>query len=241
VHKLIGMPYGSSLGTADGLLTRWLQERSSGVVLFDEIEKAHPDVHRLLMGLLDEGRITSGMGERFDVSRCVAILTTNVLTHRDTDRVKLGFSATENPGDPFALLAKYFPEEFLGRLDEIIIFKTPTVPILKKIMSQKLDEALRRLQEKGIFLIYTEDRLLDHLLGATDKPWAGARDMARLIDRKLIQPIARRLIDCDTQDWVCIELTESFYRSGTLNPLPLLQDPGPPPDYPDNPATALNA
>lgn len=241
VHKLIGMPYGSSLGTADGLLTRWLQERSSGVVLFDEIEKAHPDVLRLLMGLLDEGRITSGMGERFDVSRCVAILTTNVLTHRDTDRVKLGFSATEDPGDPFALLAKHFPEEFLGRLDEIIIFKTPTVPILKKIMSQKLEEALRRLKKKGIFLIYDEDRLLNHLLAGTEGSWAGARDIIRLIERKLIQPIARRLIDHDTGEWICIELTESFYRFGALDPMPLLQRPEPPPDFPDNLASASDA
>ncbi|OPX96901.1 MAG: ATP-dependent Clp protease ATP-binding subunit ClpC [Syntrophorhabdus sp. PtaB.Bin047] len=241
VHKLIGMPYGSAFGTADGLLTRWLEERSSGVILFDEIEKAHPDVHRLLLGMLDEGRVTSGMGERFDIRRCVVILTTNVLAHRDIDRVKLGFSASDAPSDPYTLLAKHFPEEFLGRLDEIIIFRTPPAPVLRRIMAQKLREALARLKERGIFLIYDEDRLLDHLLAGTARPWAGARDMARLIERKLIQPIARRLIDCDTQDWVCIELTESFYRSGTLNPLPLLQRPGPPPDSPENPVTVLDA
>jgi hypothetical protein len=65
--------------------------------------------------------------------------------------------------------------------------------------------------------------------------------MARLIERRLIQPIARRLIDCDTQDWVCIELAESFYRFGTIDPLPLLQRPGPPPDSPENPVTVLDA
>jgi len=241
VHKLIGTPYGSAFGTADGLLTRWLQERSSGVILFDEIEKAHPDVLRLLLGMLDEGRITSGMGERFDLRRCVVILTTNVLAHRDIDRVKLGFSASADPSDPYALLGKHFPEEFLGRLDEIIIFKTPTLPVLRSIMGQKLSEAKTRLKEKGIFLIYDEDRLLDHLLAGTERPWAGARDMARLIERRLIGPIARRLIEHDTQEWVCIELTESFYRSGAINPLPLLKRPGPPTDVPDNPATALNA
>jgi len=241
VHKLIGMPYGSAFGTADGLLTRWLEERSSGVILFDEIEKAHPDVHRLLLGMLDEGRVTSGMGERFDIRRCVVILTTNVLAHRDIDRVKLGFSASDDPSDPHALLAKHFPEEFLGRLDEIIIFKTPTAPILRTITGQKLKEAVTRLKEKGIFLIYDEDRLLDYLLAGAGRPWAGARDMARLIERKLIQPIARRLIDCNAQEWVCIELTESFYRSGALNPLPLLKRPGPPPDSPENPVTVLNA
>jgi len=241
VHKLIGMPYGSAFGTADGLLTRWLEERSSGVILFDEIEKAHPDVHRLLLGMLDEGRVTSGMGERFDIRRCVVILTTNVLAHRDIDRVKLGFSASDDPSDPHALLAKHFPEEFLGRLDEIIIFKTPTAPILRTITGQKLKEAVTRLKEKGIFLIYDEDRLLDYLLAGAGRPWAGARDMARLIERKLIQPIARRLIDCNAQEWVCIELTESFYRSGALNPLPLLKRPGPPPDSPEHPVTVLNA
>ncbi|MHB8772166.1 MAG: AAA family ATPase [Syntrophales bacterium] len=241
VHKLIGMPYGSAFGTADGLLTRWLQARSSGVVLFDEIEKAHRDVHKLLMGLLDEGRMTSGRGERFDVSRCIAILTTNILTHRDVDRVKLGFSATDAPGDPFALLAKHFPEEFLGRLDEIIIFKKPTKPILKKILNQKLGEALNRLKDKGILLIYDENRLLDHLLEGVERPWAGARDIMRLIERKLVQPIARRLIECDTQEWVLIELTEAFYRSGAIDPLPILQDPGPPPDFPGNRASAADA
>ena len=108
-------------------------------------------------------------------------------------------------------------------------------------MAQKLREALARLKERGVFLIYDEDRLLDHLLAGTGRPWAGARDIARLIERKLIQPIARRLIDCDTQDWICIELTESFYRSGALNPLPLLKRPGPPPDRPDTPASAADA
>ncbi len=241
VHKLIGTPYGSAFGTADGLLTRWLEERSSGVILFDEIEKAHPDVVRLLLGMLDEGRVTSGMSERFDIRRCVIILTTNVLAHRDVDRVKLGFSTGDDPSDPFALLAKHFPEEFLGRLDEIIVFRTPPAPVLRRIMAQKLREALARLKERGVFLIYDEDRLLDHLLAGTGRPWAGARDIARLIERKLIQPIARRLIDCDTQDWICIELTESFYRSGALNPLPLLKRPGPPPDRPDTPASAADA
>ena len=241
VHKLIGMPYSSSRGAGEGVLTRWLQARSSGVVLFDEIEKAHPEVHRLLMGFLDEGRITSGMGERFDVRRCVAILTTNVLTHRDMDRVKLGFSSTEDREDPFVLLSKYFPEEFLGRLDEIIVFRTPGVPVLRKILSQKLAEALARLQEKGVFVIYDPERLLDHLLAGPEKPWGGARDMVRLIERKLIQPIARRLLDFDAGEWVCIELTESFYRCGIFNPMPLTHHPGPPPDFPDNPVGALDA
>jgi ATP-dependent Clp protease ATP-binding subunit ClpA len=117
------------------------------------------------------------MGERFDIRRCVVILTTNVLAHRDIDRVKLGFSASDDPSDPHALLAKHFPEEFLGRLDETIIFKTPTAPILRTITGQKLKEAVSRLKHKGIFLIYDEDRLLDHLLTGTGRPWAGARDM----------------------------------------------------------------
>lgn len=244
VHKLIGMPYGSSVGTAEGILTRWLRERSSGVVLFDEIEKAHPDIHRLLMGLLDEGRITSGMGERFDVRRCVAILTTNVLGHQDMHRVKLGFSPLEDHDDPFAFMSKYFPEEFLGRLDEIIIFRTPTVQEFRKILSQKLTEALGRLQDKGVFLVYEPERLLDHLLAGDEKPWGGARDMARLVERRLIQPIARRLLDLDAGEWVCIELTESFYRFGDIDTVPLTRHPrpaGPPPGFSGLPDAAPEA
>lgn len=244
VHKLIGMPYGPSAGTAEGVLTRWLQERSSGVVLFDEIEKAHPDVHKLLMGLLDEGRITSGMGERFDVSRCVAILTTNALTHRDIRRVKLGFSPVEDHDDPFALMSKHFPEEFLGRLDEIIIFRTPTAQEFRKILGQKLGEALVRLRDKGVFLVYDLERLLDHLLAGDEKPWGGARDMVRLVERRLVQPIARRLLDLKAGEWVRIELTESFYRSGAIDPVPLTRSPrpaGPPPGFSGRPETAPEA
>ena len=238
VHKLIGMPYGSSVGAAEGVIVRWLRERSSGVILFDEIEKAHQDVHKLLMGLLDEGRITSGMGERFDVRRCVAILTTNVLAHRDMQRVKLGFSPVEDRDDPFLLMAKHFPEEFLGRLDEIIVFRTPTVQEFRKILGQKLKETLGRLQDKGVFLVYDLERLLDHLLAGDERPWGGARDMVRLIERRLVQPIARRLLDLDAGEWVLIELADSFYRFGAIDPVPLARRPrpaGPPPGFSGRP------
>lgn len=244
VHKLIGTPYGFFPGAGEGVLTRWLEERSSGVVLFDEIEKAHPEVHKLLMGFLDEGRITSGMGERFDVRRCIAILTTNVLTHRDVERVRLGFSTIEGPADPFALLSRYFPEEFLGRLDEIIVFRTPTASEFRKILNQKAHEALARLQEKGVFLVYDPERLLDYLLAGTGKPWGGVRDMVRLVERRLIQPIALQLLDFDGGEWVCIELTESFYRHGALSPTPLTQRPPvfePPPGFSGKPAPVLDA
>lgn len=241
VHKLIGMPYGAAFGTADGLLIRWLEERSGGVILFDEIEKAHPDIHRLLLGMLDEGRITSGMGERFDVRRSVIILTTNILSPRDINRRKPGFSASDAPADPVALLAKHFPGEFLGRLDEIILFRTPTTPILKKILGQKLGFALARLREKGIFLICDEERLADYLLACDPRPWAGARDMARLIERKLIAPLARLLVGHDPENRLCIDLPESFYRFGTLERLLPVQQPGPPPPASERPAVAANA
>lgn len=231
VHKLIGMPYGPSYGTAEGVLTRWLGERSSGVILFDEIEKAHPDVHRLLMGLLDEGRITSGMGERFDVRQSVAILTTNVLTHRDTHRVRLGFSGTDDAPDAFELLSGHFPQEFLGRLDEIVVFTTPGIIEYRRILGKKLDQALARLHDKGIFLLYDRDRLLDYLIGGMDRHRAGVRDIMRTIERRLVQPIARRMLDVKPGEWVSIELTESFYRHGTLDPLPLMARP---PAGPDN-------
>lgn len=221
VHKLIGMPYGFSSGVTDGILTQWLQERSSGVVLFDEIEKAHPEVHKLLLGFLDEGRITSGRGEQYDVRRCVAILTTNVLTHRDLERLKPGFSFSENPIDAFEILSRYFPEEFLGRLDEIIIFRTPTRTQYGKILTQKLNEALSCLQDKGIFLVYDPERLIDYLLSGIGKLHGGVRDIMRLIERRLIHPIAQHLLDFDEGEWVCIELTETFYRHGTLSPLPI--------------------
>ena len=149
-------------------------------------------------------------------------------------RVKLGFSPAQDRDDPFSLMSKYFPEEFLGRLDEIIIFRTPTVQEFRKILSQKLTEALGRLQDKGVFLVYEPERLLDHLLAGDEKPWGGARDMARLVERRLIQPIARRLLDLDAGEWVCIELTESFYRFGDIDPVPLTRHHrpvGPPPGF----------
>lgn len=180
------------------------------------------------------------MGERFDVRRCIAILTTNVLTHRDVERVRLGFSTIEGPADPFALLSRYFPEEFLGRLDEIIVFRTPTASEFRKILNQKAHEALARLQEKGVFLVYDPERLLDYLLAGTGKPWGGVRDMVRLVERRLIQPIALQLLDFDGGEWVCIELTESFYRHGALSPTPLTQRPPafePPPGFSGKPAT----
>ncbi len=136
----------------------------------------------------DEGRITSGAGEHCDLRGCIVVVTTNAGTPRNRERRPAGFRSTDNPPDPFILLARRFPEEFLGRFDELVVLRTLTVDEIREILGRKLDEAVGRLQDRGVFLVCDRERLLAYLLGGDAAPFGGGRDMARLVERRLVAP-----------------------------------------------------
>ena len=218
VHKLIGAPSGFLGSEEAGILIKGLQVHPSCVILFDEIEKASSEVHNVLLGLLDNGRITSSTGELMDARQCVIIMTTNAVSSKDLSKQPLGFGdhAGKSP-DPFEILKKTFPSEFLGRMDEIIPFRQLMKDDFKKILKLRINEAIQRLYGKGIRLEFDEARLTDHLLKDLETERTGARGISRLLERKLLQPLAMALLqDKDGQE-TKVELRDKFYENGEVS------------------------
>ena len=218
IHKLIGAPAGYIGSEDEGLLIKGLQQHSSCVLLFDEIEKADREVHQLLLGLLDNGRITSSRGMRYDARQCVIVMTTNAVSSKDLKKQPLGFAkeGLEYP-DPAEILGKTFPREFLGRIDEIIPFNSLTRDDFREIMKLRIREHIERLLGKGIRLVFEEERLVAHLLGNLEREKSGARGIAKIMERKLLQPLAFALLESDPQNEITIELGEEFYQKGEIS------------------------
>lgn len=216
VNKLIGSPAGYIGSDKEGVLTDWLHTTGSGVILFDEIEKAHPDVHKLLLGLLDNGRITSSKGERLDCRQCVIILTTNALRIEDLKKKTVGFEQEETKPDVTDLLLDHFPMEFLARLDELILFNSLDDTHMKKIILLRLEEALARLKKRDITLSYDDENISTYLLKFLKKNRTGARGVERLIEKKILQPVSHALLYHDGDGRIKAVLGDEFYASGKV-------------------------
>ena len=228
LNKLIGAPVGYSGSDANnGVLIEWLHSKSSGVLLFDEIEKAAPEIHRVLLGLLDNGRITSARGETCDARQCIIILTTNAVTSSELIHRTVGFSNNTKAKDPFEVLCKHFPAEMLGRLDEIVVFNPLSKISLRSIMKLNLESAEQRLKQKRqVTLKYDQDQLLDWLLQGLAKVKTGARGIARLLENKLLQPVALSILLTDVDGPAEAELGESFFSDGKVEITPKPVDRG---------------
>ena len=212
VHKLVGAPSGYKGSEDDGLLIKGLQKHASCVILLDEIEKADPEVHRLLLGLLDNGRITSARGRQFDARQCIIIMTTNAVTSSDLKKSSFGFGQNETEkGDIENQLKTIFPSEFLGRIDEIIPFNALSDSNFRAIMELRLNEIQIKLLDKGIILDYEKERLLDHLVGYMDKKRDGARGIQKIIEKHLLQPLSMAMLHSDKKNEMTIKLDQQFY------------------------------
>ncbi|KJR42912.1 ATP-dependent Clp protease ATP-binding protein [Candidatus Magnetoovum chiemensis] len=217
INKLIGTPYGYAGYDEEGVLIRGLQTHPSCIILFDEIEKASPELHRLLLGLLDNGRIANGRGERYDARQCVIIMTTNAVTSREMEQVAMGFSSGETRSiNVHEHLSKTFPREFLGRIDEIIPFNRLTKDNMRSIMKMRVSEAIERLRSKGIMLEYEEERLIEHLLGHLEAEQSGARAISRILEKRLLHPLAIELLESGNGKKVVVKLDDDFYEKGEI-------------------------
>ncbi len=194
VNNLIGVPRGYRGMDEECLLSGWLRERSEGVLVLDEVEKAHPEIHRLLLGLLDQGRIRDPRGDVLDARRHVIVLTTNALTPGVLRRQSMGFHSGELHPDPFDLLSAEFPSEFLSRLDEIIVFNPLGPKEIRRIVELRLNEAMEGLSRRGVVIEFDADRLIDRIQSAAEVTRSGARGVARTIERMILQPVAKALL-----------------------------------------------
>ncbi|HLF92223.1 MAG TPA: ATP-dependent chaperone ClpB [Planctomycetota bacterium] len=186
VSRLLGAPPGYVGYEEGGALTEAVRRRPYAVVLFDEIEKAHPDVFNVLLQVMDAGRLTDGQGRIVDFKNTVVIMTSNV----GSDLLREG-GTTE---DILQLLKAKFRPEFLNRIDETVVFHALGPDHLRKIVDLQIEILRKRLADRRIALEVPADAL-DLLAKEGFDPQYGARPLKRLIQRKLQNPLAMRLLE----------------------------------------------
>ncbi|OGZ10761.1 MAG: ATP-dependent chaperone ClpB [Candidatus Lloydbacteria bacterium RIFCSPHIGHO2_02_FULL_54_17] len=200
VSKLIGAPPGYVGYEESGNLTESVRHRPYSVVLFDEIEKAHPEVFNILLQVLDDGRLTDSKGRVVNFKNTVIIMTSNIGSEFIDKMQTIGFGSGSD-GDSYTnakdkvmdRLRDFFRPEFLNRLDDIIMFDILPPEALKGIVAIQVDRLRERLAQKEIKLI-TSNAALDELARKGYNPQYGARPLRRIIQEKILTPIATAII-----------------------------------------------
>ena len=195
VSRLVGSPPGYVGYDEAGQLTEKIRRKPYSVILFDEIEKAHPDVLNILLQILDDGRITDAHGRTVNFENTVIVMTSNAGSNTKSGSV--GFARTANEqGRERAMkaLQEFLRPEFINRVDEIVYFNQLTEDNFKAIAALMLQELQDSLAEKGIVFTW-QDSLLDYLVKKSYSAAYGARNLRRLIQKELEDAIASRIID----------------------------------------------
>ena len=201
VSKLIGAPPGYVGYDEGGELTKAVRRRPYSVVLFDEIEKAHPDVFNVLLQILDEGRLTDGQGRSVDFSNTVIIMTSNIGAREIAQTAPMGFSSQGNTGlsdkeirsRVESELKRLFRPEFLNRVDEIVVFKSLTSEQLRGIVDLMVRELRNRLIAQGMSIELT-DAARDFIAREGTDPVYGARPLRRAIQTLIEDPLSEELL-----------------------------------------------
>jgi ATP-dependent Clp protease ATP-binding subunit ClpC len=198
--RLIGSPPGYVGYEEGGQLSEAVRRRPYAVVLFDEVEKAHPDVMHLLLQILEEGKITDSLGRKIDFRNTIIIMTSNVGADLIRRQTTLGFGA-QKLDDNYDVMRdkileetkRIFKPEFLNRLDDTIVFHTLTKPDLIQIVDLEVAKVIQRIKAKDIHLIL-EESAKDFLIEKGYDPQYGARPMRRAVERYLEDPLAEELL-----------------------------------------------
>jgi len=228
VSRLIGAPPGYVGYEEAGSLTEAVRRRPYRVVLFDEIEKAHPEVLNILLQIMDDGRLTDGHGRTVDFRNTVIVMTSNLGT---TSEAKGAFGfvpqrATSNrERDELReraerALREFFRPEFLNRVDEVIIFEPLTEKELEQIVDLMVNEVRDRLSDRGVALELTESAKAKLVKQGYD-PVFGARPLRRVVTREVENPLSKRILAGEFRegDTVVLDATEDgyeFYRKETV-------------------------
>src|SRR5713101_2378063 len=200
--RLIGSPPGYVGYEEGGQLSEAVRRRPYSVVLFDEIEKAHPDVMHLLLQILEDGKITDSLGRKIDFRNTIIIMTSNVGAETLRKQTTMGFAATKPLGEHeyeamrdrlMEEAKKIFKPEFMNRLDDIIVFHQLTKTDLMKIVDLEVDKVLGRVKAKEVH-IELVDSAKEFLIEKGYDPMYGARPMRRAVERYLEDPLAEELL-----------------------------------------------
>ncbi|WP_418727151.1 ATP-dependent Clp protease ATP-binding subunit, partial [Collinsella tanakaei] len=217
VSKLIGSPPGYVGHEEGGQLTKAVRRHPYSVVLFDEIEKAHPDIFNILLQVLDEGRLTDGQGKTVDFRNTVIIMTSNVGAREIAQDATVGFGTTgeqgltadEIRGRAMGELKRLFRPEFLNRIDDIVVFKKLAGESLASIAKLLVDDLRQRLIANGMNIVLT-DAAVDKIVSEGTDLTNGARPLRRAIQRLIEDPLSEELlagewhegdtVECDVVD-----------------------------------------
>jgi ATP-dependent Clp protease ATP-binding subunit ClpB len=203
VSKLIGAPPGYVGHDDSSSFTETIRHRPYSVILFDEIEKAHPEVFNILLQVLDNGRLTDSKGRIVNFRNTVIIMTSNIGAQYIEKMEKIGFAVDTSTRDMnnyaeaknkvMSSLKEYFRPEFLNRLDDIIIFDILSPEAIREIVSIQVALVTKRLVEKNIDMVISP-QVYDYLAKEGYNPQYGARPLKRLIQNKILTPVANLII-----------------------------------------------
>ncbi len=206
VSRLVGSPPGYVGFDEGGQLTEKIRRNPYSVVLFDEIEKAHPDVFNILLQILDDGILTDSQGRKVDFKNTIVIMTSNVGARLITDRKSLGFSSTESilddndiKSDVMSELKRQFKPEFLNRVDDIIVFKQLNKDDIKEIAKRILNTLSKRVASKNISIEFT-DEAITKIADEGFDPVYGARPLKRAIQVKIEDKLSEEMLDLKIKD-----------------------------------------
>ena len=195
VSRLVGSPPGYVGYDEAGQLTEKIRRKPYSVVLFDEIEKAHPDVLNILLQILDDGEVTDAQGRKVNFENTVIVMTSNAGSDKATGSVGFGRSADDQGRErTMKALREFLRPEFINRVDEIVYFRQLTEENFAAIARIMLDELQASLKEKGYSFSY-DDALVSHLVHSSYSAAYGARNLRRCIQKELEDPMAVQIID----------------------------------------------
>ena len=233
VAKFTGAPPGYIGYEEGGQLTEKIKHRPYSVVLFDEIEKAHPEVFNVLLAILDNGRLTDAKGRTVNFRNTIIIMTSNIGSEFVQEMARIGFAAqgeetrereeADLKEKIQKALEKSFRPEFLNRIDEIIIFNSLTKPVLENIVAVQLERLSERSAAKGIALSFSSS-LKTFLVERGFDPRYGARPLKRAIQSYVLNPLAQEVISGKLKagDRVMVEVRDgqvTFTRTGRTRPI----------------------
>ena len=219
VSRLIGAPPGYVGHEEGGGLTELVRHRPYSVILFDEIEKAHPEVFNILLQVLDNGRLTDSKGRTVNFRNAVIIMTSNIGAQYIQRMEHMGFNASsgeksadeidqasykEVKGKVMESLRDYFRPEFLNRVDDIVLFDILSKEAIEKIVIIQIDAVTERLRQKDVNLAVAPE-VFAYLAKEGYNPQYGARPLKRLIQNKILTPVASLMI------------SQGITKGGTIN------------------------
>ena len=215
VARLIGSPPGYVGYDQGGQLTEAVRRRPYSVVLFDEIEKAHPDVFNVLLQVLDDGRLTDGQGRTIDFSNTIIIMTSNVGSQMIMDYTGDDISSLDN--QILETLRGHFRPEFLNRIDDIVIFDRIHPESMCAIVDVQLEKVVRQVKDSRDITLDFDSSVRDMLARDGYDPSFGARPLKRLIQKRVLDPLALELIDGRIHDGDTVKVAAADDRIAFTN------------------------